>query len=871
MLRVTPLYGSRYDNRIASQESSCTLIEFGGVRILWNVGLRTDLALVDAMNDNHNHLLPLGLELPEHDVLLISDSTLASCGGLPLYYRQQQQASSSSPFGVKAYATFPTVKMGQMTMYDVHARISLDGGQPPFTLEELDASFALLQTIKYAQIINITSTTTLPSTSSSPLLRITAHRAGHVIGGAFFCLQRVMDDTVVVLTTPRYHMAKELHLDSSTLLKYASTPDVLVCTPGGPAFSLLQHVYNHVQQQQQKSKSTSTTTTTTSNNNNNNKSKKALSSSNTSPSPSTSSSTTSSMSISAAMPLVTQAQRSLTELVMAVVRREGNVLLPVDASGRVWELLLLLHSHWERHRLSGAYHLIWIGPMVWNTWELGSSQLEWMASALGSQFDSQRGHPLTLQHVHKFTSVVEMEQWLQKQPSSRNQIPMCVLASGADLEGGPARDLLLQWADNPDHAVIFTDSAQCVLRPTAVVAAGAGAGAGAARRASHLLPVSRTMSVPSASDILGDALDVSLVTAPTVTITGTGATATVVPTSLSTSAITTTTPATTAAAAGEEDEEGADGGTWIGAAVTRTSPYCTAAQLLVKWCEAQVEGREMDDCVEVDVPVPRRTPLAGPELKAFLEKEEALRLEAKRLEEQRAMLREVELAKGQLRLGEVAAAAAAASSSTATTTSTSMTGTGGGGDESGTTASGATLTNAGTDGADAHPTTTAAGLRPKKKTKFDSTLFLKFSKPLHRKYYSRSIQSKTLVNSNAHGPPCSRSHGLFVYNKQVTFEVREEAVGVGQSDSVAKYGIGESIGRSGEVLEDDYGIAVIPERFVDIVTGIDPGKLTGRIGDDRNRGFGLPSAPESNSKSKFSSDVSFAQEQLHSQFRCTHI
>jgi hypothetical protein len=112
---------------------------------------------------------------------------------------------------------------------------------------------------------------------------------------------------------------------------------------------------------------------------------------------------------------------------------------------------------------------------------------------------------------------------------------------------------------------------------------------------------------------------------------------------------------------------------------------------------------------------------------------------------------------------------------------------------------------------------------------------------------------------------------LFVYNKQVTFEVREEAVGVGQSDSVAKYGIGESIGRSGEVLEDDYGIAVIPERFVDIVTGIDPGKLTGRIGDDRNRGFGLPSAPESNSKSKFSSDVSFAQEQLHSQFRCTHI
>lgn len=74
----------------------------------------------------------------------------------------------------------------------------------------------------------------------------------------------------------------------------------------------------------------------------------------------------------------------------------------------------------------------------------------------------------------------------------------------------------------------------------------------------------------------------------------------------------------------------------------------------------------------------------------------------------------------------------------------------------------------------------------------------------------------------------------------VTFEVREEAVGVGQSDSIAKYGIGESIGRSGEVLEDDYGIAVKPERFADIVPGVDASKFaggSGRIGEER-RGLG---------------------------------
>jgi hypothetical protein len=44
---------------------------------------------------------------------------------------------------------------------------------------------------------------------------------------------------------------------------------------------------------------------------------------------------------------------------------------------------------------------------------------------------------------------------------------------------------------------------------------------------------------------------------------------------------------------------------------------------------------------------------------------------------------------------------------------------------------------------------------------------------------------------------------------------REEAVGIGQPDSVAKYGIGESVGRS-NIVEDDYGISVKAERLVSL-------------------------------------------------------
>jgi hypothetical protein len=78
------------------------------------------------------------------------------------------------------------------------------------------------------------------------------------------------------------------------------------------------------------------------------------------------------------------------------------------------------------------------------------------------------------------------------------------------------------------------------------------------------------------------------------------------------------------------------------------------------------------------------------------------------------------------------------------------------------------------------------------------------------------------------------------------FDIREEAVGIGQPDSVAKFGIIESVGngRSG-VFEDDYGIAVKADCFIDIVTGVDPskfaGKSSGRIGEEvirKGLGFG---------------------------------
>ena len=142
----------------------------------------------------------------------------------------------------------------------------------------------------------------------------------------------------------------------------------------------------------------------------------------------------------------------------------------------------------------------------------------------------------------------------------------------------------------------------------------------------------------------------------------------------------------------------------------KRSSWTTAGQLLTAWCEAQLQNQEMDDCITVDVNVPVRAPLQGLELQQFGAREEAQR--RVRLEEaqKRALLEEVEFARGQLKLGDGGAEDGITTTSTNTSTS-------------------AMTTKSISAGSTTAQSRTVA--RPRKKSRFDSALFIKFSKPLH--------------------------------------------------------------------------------------------------------------------------------------------
>lgn len=132
----------------------------------------------------------------------------------------------------------------------------------------------------------------------------------------------------------------------------------------------------------------------------------------------------------------------------------------------------------------------------------------------------------------------------------------------------------------------------------------------------------------------------------------------------------------------------------VGESLTgEASPWTVAAQLMRAWTKAQESGAEMEDSIDVDASVPVRKPLTGTELKDFLASEEAKQQALKRENEKKAMLAQVELAKGQLHLGEDETVARRQA---------------------------------------AQPVKKYN--RPKKKGRFDSSLFLKYSKPLHSTY-----------------------------------------------------------------------------------------------------------------------------------------
>lgn len=127
--------------------------------------------------------------------------------------------------------------------------------------------------------------------------------------------------------------------------------------------------------------------------------------------------------------------------------------MPVDAAGRVLELLLVLHGAWAQHQLHASYTLAFLSSQSGNTVDFARSQLEWMTDKCRKMFDTHKINPFALAHLRLITTREDVDALV------RGGRPFCLLASNATLETGLAQDALCAMSGDPRNLLLFTQRA----------------------------------------------------------------------------------------------------------------------------------------------------------------------------------------------------------------------------------------------------------------------------------------------------------------------------------------------------------------------------------------------------------------------------
>uniref|UniRef100_A0A2P2L1T3 Cleavage and polyadenylation specificity factor subunit 2 n=1 Tax=Rhizophora mucronata TaxID=61149 RepID=A0A2P2L1T3_RHIMU len=140
----------------------------------------------------------------------------------------------------------------------------------------------------------------------------------------------------------------------------------------------------------------------------------------------------------------------LEKSVLKTLEAGGNVLLPVDTTGRVLELILILEQFWAQRLLNyPIFFLTYVAP---STIDYVKSFLEWMSDSIAKSFETSRDNAFLLKHVTLLINKSELD----NAPNG----PKVVLASMASLEAGFSHDIFVEWVADAKNVVLFTERGQ---------------------------------------------------------------------------------------------------------------------------------------------------------------------------------------------------------------------------------------------------------------------------------------------------------------------------------------------------------------------------------------------------------------------------
>ncbi len=137
--------------------------------------------------------------------------------------------------------------------------------------------------------------------------------------------------------------------------------------------------------------------------------------------------------------------RQLQEAISHTLLAGGDVLLPVDAAGRVLELLLVLQAHKQATKANTS--IVFLSPEARTTLDFARGLTEWAGEHISSQVHDHGINPFDLPGITVCSSRAEL---------AAVRRPMVVLATGQSMNTSFAQDLFLEMVDNPNNLILFT-------------------------------------------------------------------------------------------------------------------------------------------------------------------------------------------------------------------------------------------------------------------------------------------------------------------------------------------------------------------------------------------------------------------------------
>ena len=276
-----------------------------------------------------------------------------------------------------------------------------------------------------------------PSSSSSSLplesITLTPHCAGHTLGGCLWEIVPPGGDTL--LYAPAVNHRRERHLDAAALPSFAR-PALLIAGAGVPPLPPSFQQKQGAAGEHQRGGAAG----------------EAATAAGAGALPCFSSSS----ALAPRDPPPAEREADLIDACLRALRREGSVLIPAPTAGRATEVLLALDAAWTANRY--PYPLALASAVAVSTLEFTRSLVEWMGEGIasrqqqqqhqgGGQGQQQQDHAASLRAVRPCHSVGDVA----RLPRG----PKVVVASLSSLDAGVARELLVEWAGNPNCAVVF--------------------------------------------------------------------------------------------------------------------------------------------------------------------------------------------------------------------------------------------------------------------------------------------------------------------------------------------------------------------------------------------------------------------------------